>query len=64
MYPIYSDMGTVNKSDGRCTAKVKCSIFQAEVIFQNMMNILCNKHLSVEIRKQVLHTCYIKTILR
>jgi hypothetical protein len=55
-------LGTVITSDGRCTTEVKCRIRQAKVAFQKMRNILCNKNLSMEIRKQVLKT-YVNTIL-
>jgi hypothetical protein len=54
--------GTAITSDGRCTTEVKCRIGQAKVAFQKMRNILCNKNLSMEIRKLVLKT-YVNTIL-
>jgi len=47
-------LGTVITSDGRCNTEVRSRIGQAKVAFQKLKNILCNKHLSMEIRKQVL----------
>jgi hypothetical protein len=40
----------------------ECRIGQAKAAFQKMRNMLCNKNLSMEIRKQVLKT-YVNIIL-
>jgi hypothetical protein len=52
-------LGTAITFDRRCTTEVKCRIGPAKVAFQKMRNILCNKNLSMEMRKQVLKTYFI-----
>ena len=55
-------LGTIITSDGRCDTEVRSRIGQAKVAFQRMKSIVCNKHLSIEIRKQVVQS-YVKSIL-
>lgn len=55
-------LGTVITSDGRCTTEVRCRIGQAKIAFQRLRSILCNKHISIEIRKQILQL-YVTQIL-
>ena len=55
-------LGTLITSDGRCTMEVRSRIGQAKTVFNNMRSLLCNKHVSIETRKQVVQT-YVKSIL-
>jgi hypothetical protein len=55
-------LGVMVTSDGRCLTEIKSRIGQAKAAFQKMRNILCNKSLSLNIRKRVLK-CYIEPVL-
>ena len=55
-------LGTIITAYGRCNVEVKSRIAQAKSAFHRMKSILCNKSLSLALRKQCLQT-YIKPIL-
>ena len=55
-------LGTIITADGRCNVEVKSRIAQGKSAFHKMKSILCNKSLSLALRKQCLQT-YIKPIL-
>ncbi|XP_063594349.1 uncharacterized protein LOC134771333 [Penaeus indicus] len=55
-------LGALITSDGRCLTEVSCRIGQAKAAFQSMSNIMRNRNISLNIRKQLLQ-CYIEPIL-
>ena len=55
-------LGTWITSDGRGITEIKNRIGQAKTAFYKMKSILCNKSLSLEVRKRIL-ACYIEPVL-
>ena len=50
------------KSGGRCTTEIKSRIVQVKAAFQKIKSIICNKSLSLNVRKSVLKS-YIEPVL-
>ena len=55
-------LGTMITADGRCETEIKSRIAQSKAAFQKMKTILCNKALSLQLRKDLIK-CYIEPIL-
>ena len=58
----FNYLGTIITSDGRCSTDIRNRISQAKVAFQKMKGILCNKSLSIEVRKRT-RQCYLEPIM-
>ena len=55
-------LGTLITADGKCAVEIRNRITQSKIAFWKMKSVLCNRSLSMKLRKRVLQ-CYIEPIL-